>query len=122
MARGIGKERDSGLPGVHHRPVHDREVDLGERDLIGGVAEQVPVQHDEIGLLAGLDRAGLELGMVDVGGADGEGGERGREVDPLGRQERLPGPIAGVVGVGRDLTFASRTSSALSRCSECDGM
>ena len=45
-ARAVGGHMPAALAGMHHDTVHDRDVDLRERNLPGGQAEQVPVEHD----------------------------------------------------------------------------
>ncbi len=52
--------------------------------------EDVAVEDHEVGKLSLLDRAGLVLEEVDVGGAVGLGGQRRREVEPLVGEHGLP--------------------------------
>src|SRR5437899_2175705 len=65
------------------RPADDRSRDLRLPDRLRVDGEDVPVQDDEVGELAGGDRALLLLLELGVGRAEGVGLDRLRERDLL---------------------------------------
>jgi hypothetical protein len=65
----------------------DRHDDVRRRDVVRGTLERVPVEHDQVRAHPRLDRAGVVV-VVDERRAARERGDRGREVDPLRRNQR----------------------------------
>ena len=102
---GLPAERRVGVD--NHAPDEGGE-DTRVADRAGGRVEQVAIEHGEVGELAGFDRAGLGVEAVGVGGADGGGVQRGGQVEPLGRQERLAGAVVGRDAGDRDLDQGER--------------
>src|SRR5919198_4466857 len=84
----------------------------GVADRAGGLVEGVAVEHGQVGPLAGGERAGGGLQPVGVGGAGGERGQGGGEVQPLGRQERLGAAVVGRHPVDGDLQLQQRVGGA----------
>jgi hypothetical protein len=74
---------------VHGLALDEGEEDARVADWACPWIEEIAVEHDEVGELAGLDRAGLPLEEVQVGRALGEGCDGGLQVEGFLGQQRL---------------------------------
>src|SRR3954454_18053061 len=68
----------------------ERPDDACLLDRARAAIEEVAVEDRDIGELADLERAGLVIEVVHVGGSVGKRGQRVEELEPLLRQEHRP--------------------------------
>src|SRR5919201_1176818 len=85
-----------------------RQDDLRVADRAGVRREYVPVEHDEIGLLADLERARRVVEVIDIRRADRERRERVDQIEPLVGQEDLLITILITDAIDRDLHLEQR--------------
>jgi HAAS domain-containing protein len=74
---------------VHGLALDESQDDAGVADRAGASIEEITVEDDEVGELAGLDRAGLLLEEVHVGRASRGSCNGGLQVEGFLRQHRL---------------------------------